>query len=387
MAKNEVKTSIGKTIGTIALLIFLYPAGIIMMWAISGWHIAAKVCVTVYYTLLTIGAIVFIAIGVSQMKDPYTNSYSAPSSTVSNVASESTDANEEIDDNSLNDIHELPEPNTSSMVDYIYNQVQDELESDGVDTEKIELAIEFAVKNYPNYFESNELMEQTMYYGNYLEYSCEMNSDENLLGQDLVHAVKYVYRDVETIEDSATQFKLSQIKESLANLGFGLEESSVTTETTTNNIVSSEFTSALNKAKIYSDTMHMSKIGIFEQLTSAIGEGFEVDAAQYAVDNVDADWNSNALKKATTYSTTMHMSKAAIYDQLISDMGEKYTAEEAQYAIDNMTANWNENALKKATTYSTTMNMSKTAIYEQLISDYGEKFTAEEAQYAIDNLQ
>ena len=62
------------------------------------------------------------------------------------------------------------------------------------------------------------------------------------------------------------------------------------------------------------------------------------------------------------------------------------TALHAQYAIDNMKADWNENALKTAETYSKTMSMSKDRIYSQLTSEYGEKFTAEEAQYAIDHL-
>lgn len=43
----------------------------------------------------------------------------------------------------------------------------------------------------------------------------------------------------------------------------------------------------------------------------------------------------------------MHMSKQGIYDQLISEFGEQFTADEAQYAIDNIEWDWNENALKK----------------------------------------
>lgn len=95
----------------------------------------------------------------------------------------------------------------------------------------------------------------------------------------------------------------------------------------------------------------------------------------------------NALKKAESYSNTMHMSKAGIYKQLTSEYGEGFTAEEAQYAIDNMEADWKANALAKAKSYQSMMSMSKSAIYKQLISEYGEEFTAEEAQYAIDHLE
>ena len=94
----------------------------------------------------------------------------------------------------------------------------------------------------------------------------------------------------------------------------------------------------------------------------------------------------NALRKAETYSKTMHMSKKAIYNQLTSEYGEKFPADAAQYAIDNLNADYKANALAKAKTYQQTMSMSKNAIYDQLVSEYGEQFTAEEAQYAIDHL-
>ena len=95
----------------------------------------------------------------------------------------------------------------------------------------------------------------------------------------------------------------------------------------------------------------------------------------------------NALKKAETYANIMNMSKKGIYDQLVSEYGEKFPADAAQYAIDNVKADWNQNALKKAKTYQSDMNMSTSAIKEQLVSENGEKFTAEEAQYAVDNLK
>lgn len=97
---------------------------------------------------------------------------------------------------------------------------------------------------------------------------------------------------------------------------------------------SEEFTKALKKAEIYSKTLNMSKQAIYDQLISY--EKFNEDAANYAVNNMDADWNANALAKAKTYAKTLDMSKQAIYDQLTSSYGEKFTAEEAQYAIDNL---------------------------------------------------
>ena len=82
--------------------------------------------------------------------------------------------------------------------------------------------------------------------------------------------------------------------------------------------------------------LHLSKRGLYEQLTSEYGDKFSAEAAQYAVDNLDIDFKQNALKSAQTYSSMLGLSKQGIYDQLVSEFGDKFTAEEAQYAIDNL---------------------------------------------------
>ena len=101
---------------------------------------------------------------------------------------------------------------------------------------------------------------------------------------------------------------------------------------------------------------------------------------------MQADWNENALQTAQNYSDQMHMSKAGIYDQLISEYGEQFTESEAQYAVDHVQADWNQNALETARSYQETMDMSPSAIWDQLVSEYGEQFTESEADYAIANL-
>ncbi len=117
----------------------------------------------------------------------------------------------------------VPEPNTSEMVDYIYYQAKDEIETKGLSEEKRDEAVKFLVDNYPNYFVDNETMEKTMYYGCYLDIGCR---DDELpysdLGTDAYQVIKYVYRGAEKIEDNATQENLKQIKESLEKLGFSI---------------------------------------------------------------------------------------------------------------------------------------------------------------------
>lgn len=80
----------------------------------------------------------------------------------------------------------------------------------------------------------------------------------------------------------------------------------------------------------------MSKAGIYDQLTSPYGEKFSPEAAQYAVDNLKADYNAAALEKAKSYQQKMSMSPAGIYDQLVSAYGEKFTPAEAQWAVDHL---------------------------------------------------
>ena len=49
------------------------------------------------------------------------------------------------------------------------------------------------------------------------------------------------------------------------------------------------------------------------------------EAAQYAIDNLEVDYKENALKSAKNYSDMMHMSKQGLYNQLISEYGRVIT--------------------------------------------------------------
>lgn len=100
--------------------------------------------------------------------------------------------------------------------------------------------------------------------------------------------------------------------------------------------VSPEYKSALNKAKDYASEQYMSQQGIYRQLTSEYGEKFSADAAQYAIDNLQVDYNANALKKAKEYQSEQDMSPEAIRDQLTSEYGEQFTPEQADYAIQHL---------------------------------------------------
>lgn len=97
-----------------------------------------------------------------------------------------------------------------------------------------------------------------------------------------------------------------------------------------------EYKSALKKAQMYVDAMPLSKSKLFDQLTSKYGEKFSIEATQYAVDNVDVNWNENALEIAKVYKESMSTPPSEIYKKLISEDGEAFSKEEAQYAINNL---------------------------------------------------
>lgn len=145
--------------------------------------------------------------------------------------------------------------------------------------------------------------------------------------------------DTDKKEDATTEEKTTEEKATNeAKTEEKTETEEVATEAPTTEEKKDEATreqkAALGKAKTYSDMMHLSKQGIINQLTSEI-EGFSPEDAQYAVDNLKADYKQNALKKAEDYAKTQNMSNDAIFNQLTSDI-EGFTAEEAQYAVDNL---------------------------------------------------
>jgi len=150
-----------------------------------------------------------------------------------------------------------------------------------------------------------------------------------------------------TMDTSHVAADVTNIVQTCAAAGYQIKDDSVLNEWTDTSVnpesetepepdVPIEYQNALTKAERYSNNMHMSRQGIYDQLTSEYGEKFSPEAAQYAIDNLHADYNANALEKAKSYQERMAMSPSAIYDQLVSEYGEQFTPEEAQYAIDHL---------------------------------------------------
>lgn len=89
--------------------------------------------------------------------------------------------------------------------------------------------------------------------------------------------------------------------------------------------VSREHQNAVRSANQYLNYTSFSRQGLIEQLQF---ENYSLESAQYAVDNVDADWNEQAVKKAGEYLNYTSFSRQGLVDQLIF---EGFTAEQAEF--------------------------------------------------------
>ena len=73
---------------------------------------------------------------------------------------------------------------------------------------------------------------------------------------------------------------------------------------------------------------------MYRQLTFDFDK-FSNDAAQYAVDHLEADYKYNALFNAKNYRKLFNMSKSRLINQLTSSI-DGFTEEEANYAINHL---------------------------------------------------
>lgn len=134
-------------------------------------------------------------------------------------------SNNNKNNNEVETVEELsPEPNTTQMVDKLIKDGKSAAAKASKDDTAI--ALEYIKTHINNLFESNDVMEQTIYYGSLLEYYYAIDNDpykgfisvEGEIGMDAVQAVKYVYRNVESPEDTATIENINQITENLTKL-------------------------------------------------------------------------------------------------------------------------------------------------------------------------
>ena len=153
----------------------------------------------------------------------FTTACSSNQTTEKSKDNSTNNSNQTSDMNEKN-INEQPDPNTSSMVDYLIRQGKYKV--DEATEEELNKALEFIKNNIDNLFADNETMEKTIYYGSLLEYYYAIDHDSykgfndirGEIGMDAVQAVKYVYRNTETPNDEHVTENIRQIKENRAKL-------------------------------------------------------------------------------------------------------------------------------------------------------------------------
>lgn len=88
-----------------------------------------------------------------------------------------------------------------------------------------------------------------------------------------------------------------------------------------------EYANVVKTAKNYLSFMAFSRKGLIDQL---VYEGYSQESAEYAVDNIGADWNQQCANKAKDYLEFMSFSRDGLYQQLAY---EGFTDEQIQYGL------------------------------------------------------
>ena len=104
-----------------------------------------------------------------------------------------------------------------------------------------------------------------------------------------------------------------------------LQEQTTTTTGTKAPELTLEQKNAVKKAESYVAFSGFSRSGLIEQLEY---EGFSTDAATFAADYINVDWNEEAAQKAKSYMEFSSFSRSGLIEQLEY---EGFTCEQAEY--------------------------------------------------------
>ena len=122
------------------------------------------------------------------------------------------------------------EPNSSAKVDEILLQAKTDAENMSEDeaTKTWEDAFDYLKAHSSNFYESNEVMEKSMYYGEFIYQYIEINTNASNIseladstraaydaGYNTVKAIKYVYRNAASQEDEDTISALTEVQNAL----------------------------------------------------------------------------------------------------------------------------------------------------------------------------
>jgi hypothetical protein len=146
---------------------------------------------------------------------------------------------------------------------------------------------------------------------------------------------------------------------------------------------------AVDSAEGYlGDGQGFSEQGLLSQLTSKFGEGFSTSDAEFAINDLNPNWDQQAVDSAEGYlSGGQGFSEQGLLQQLTSTAGEGFTEAQADYAISHLHPDWDAQAVDSAKSYlSDGQGFSRSSLIEQLTSSYGAGFTEAQAEYAVNKV-
>ena len=165
----------------------------------------------------------------------------------------------------------------------------------------------------------------------------------------------------------------------LTSLDLGSDSDSDTfTPTSSNN------EEALEYAQKQLEYTHYSYAKLEERLSDDFEPRFSDGAVQYAMDNVDADWNAEAVEALESYVRHGHLSELGMMRQLTSPSGEAFPQDQAEHALDTVDVDWNEEAVEAAESYRSLHNVNTAEkLHDTLTSENVAGFTEEQADYGM----
>jgi hypothetical protein len=142
---------------------------------------------------------------------------------------------------------------------------------------------------------------------------------------------------------------------------------------------------AVDAAQSYlSEGQGFSRQGLLQQLTSNNGNGFSNTDAEFAISDLNPDWDQQAVDAAQSYlSEGQGFSQQGLLQQLTSSSGAGFTEAQAEHAINSLHPDWDAQAVDAAKGYMQMSGFSRSSLIEQLTSSYGAGFTEAQADYAV----
>ena len=123
--------------------------------------------------------------------------------------------------------------------------------------------------------------------------------------------------------------------------------------------------------------------GLLQQLTSSAGNGFSESDAEFAINDLNPNWDAQAVDSAGDYlSEGEGFSEQGLLQQLTSSAGAGFTEAQAEYAITSLHPDWDAQAVDAAKGYMQMGGFSQASLIQQLTSSAGDGFTQAQAEYA-----